>query len=82
MTIHILVEDREVFAKLNYLRDLTVDDEVSPWNEEADLYLLEANSDQVLEHYVLTNEEIDKLSVPYTWDHAQDNRDYFPWDVH
>lgn len=61
MTIHILVEDREVFAKLNYLRDLTVDDEIGPWNEEADLYLLEANSDQVLEHYVLTNEEMDNI---------------------
>lgn len=26
-------------------------------------------------------EIMDKLSVPYTWEHAQDNRDFFPWNV-
>lgn len=31
--------------------------------------------------YCLPNDEMDKLSVPYTWEFAQDNRNYFPWNI-
>jgi hypothetical protein len=61
MTLRILVENYEVFAKLNYLRDLMMDTELGSWEEEKDLYLEEAASTQVQRGYVLTNQELDLI---------------------
>lgn len=30
---------------------------------------------------VLSSKEMNKLSVPYTWEYAQDDRSYFPWNI-
>ena len=61
MTLPILVENSEAFAKLNYLRDLMVDPEIGSWEEEKDLYLEEAVCTQVQQGYVLTNQELDLI---------------------
>lgn len=61
MAIQILVENEEVFAKLNYIRDFLVDEDLGYWDEERELYLNEAKSKQVQEHYTLTLEEINEL---------------------
>ena len=61
MTLPILVENPEAFAKLNYLRDLVMDTEVGTWEEEKDLYLEEAASTKTQQGYVLTNEELDLI---------------------
>jgi hypothetical protein len=61
MTLPILVENSEAFAKLNYLRELMVDPEIGSWEEEKDLYLEEAVCTQVQQGYVLTNQELDLI---------------------
>jgi hypothetical protein len=62
MSIRILVENEEVFAKLNYLRDLVIgDDSVSSWDVDSTLYMEEANSKQVQRGYVLTLDEINAI---------------------
>jgi hypothetical protein len=62
MSIPILVENEEVFAKLNYLRDFVVlDGDVSSWDAECSLYVEEASNKQVQDGYVLTLEEINSI---------------------
>lgn len=62
MPIPVLVENVEVFARLNYLRDLVMDTDMDPWSECKDSYLEEAASSQVQEGYVLTLDEIKLIS--------------------
>ncbi|AEC53138.1 hypothetical protein SCRM01_192 [Synechococcus phage S-CRM01] len=59
--ISILVENREVFAKLNYLRDMAYWNDTGPWDEEKELYMQEANCEEVLNGYVLTVADIDSI---------------------
>jgi hypothetical protein len=62
MSIPILVENEEVFAKLNYLRDFVMlDGDVSKWDVESSLYVEEASNKQVQDGYVLTLEEINSI---------------------
>jgi hypothetical protein len=61
MTIRALVENEEAFAKLNYLRDMAFDPDLSSWSEEKDVYLKEASCKQAQRGYVLTLEEMNAI---------------------
>jgi len=65
MTLQILVENTEAFAKLNYLRDLALDNEIGSWEQEKQLYLAEAINFEA-QSYVLTNEELDLMLLELT----------------
>jgi hypothetical protein len=62
MTLQILVENTEAFAKLNYLRDSAIDDEIGSWEQEKQVYLAEAACTEA-KNYVLTNEELDLMML-------------------
>jgi hypothetical protein len=62
MALQILVEDIEVFARINFIRDqihLGESTREETWKEMKELYLQEAES--CVEHYVLTLDEIKEI---------------------
>lgn len=68
--------DKEALLRLRNLIDLAIQDGVEGVN-----FFANDGEGYTTYVYCLPNEEVDKLSTPYTWEYAQDNRTYFPWNI-
>lgn len=68
--------DREALLRLRKLIDLALQDSAEGMN-----FFTNDGEGYSTYVYCLPNDEMDKLSVPYTAEFAKDDRDYFPWNV-
>lgn len=64
--IQINIDNEEVFAMINYARDVAMGCEpLGTWNEMRSFYMSEAECKECQENYVLTQEEVERVLASF-----------------